>query len=46
MARLTLCLLGSFEVTLDGHPLTAFVSDKARALLAYLAVDTGSFSLT
>ncbi len=41
MARLTLCLLGSFEVTLDGHPLTAFVSDKARALLAYLAVESG-----
>jgi adenylate cyclase len=41
MARLTLCLLGSFEATLDGQPLTAFESDKVRGLLAYLGVESG-----
>ncbi len=40
MPRLTLALLGSFSVTLDGQPVTAFESDKARALLAYLAVES------
>ncbi len=38
-ARLSICLLGSFRVTLDGELVTGFVSDKARALLAYLAVE-------
>jgi DNA-binding SARP family transcriptional activator len=39
MARLALFLLGPFQVTLDGKPVTAFESDKVRALLAYLAVE-------
>ena len=39
MARLEIFLLGSFHVTLDSEPLTNFESDKARALLAYLAVE-------
>jgi DNA-binding SARP family transcriptional activator len=41
MARLSICLLGSFEVRLDGKVLTSFESDKVRALLAYLAVEVG-----
>jgi len=36
---LTLRLLGSPEVILDGEPATGFVSDKARALLFYLAME-------
>jgi predicted ATPase/DNA-binding SARP family transcriptional activator len=40
-ARLSLALLGSFEVTLDGKPVTTFESVKVRALLAYLAVEAG-----
>ena len=39
MAHLSIYLLGSFRVTLDGQPVTGFVSDKARALLAYLVVE-------
>jgi WD40 repeat protein/DNA-binding SARP family transcriptional activator len=39
MARLSICLLGSFQVTLDGEPVTGFESDKVRALLAYLALE-------
>jgi DNA-binding SARP family transcriptional activator/predicted ATPase len=39
MARLTISLLGPFEVTLDGERLTGFDSNKVRALLAYLAVE-------
>jgi DNA-binding SARP family transcriptional activator len=39
MARLSLRFLGTFQVTLEATPITSFVSDKARALLAYLAVD-------
>ncbi|UCG25815.1 MAG: tetratricopeptide repeat protein [Chloroflexota bacterium] len=39
MARLAVALLGPFQVTLDGEPATGFVSDKARALLAYLLVE-------
>ena len=41
MARLTVWLLGPFQVTLDGQPATAFATDKVRALLAYLAVEAG-----
>jgi WD40 repeat protein/DNA-binding SARP family transcriptional activator len=41
MAQLCICLLGPFHVTLDGEPVTAFESDKVRALLAYLAVEAG-----
>lgn len=40
MAHLTLSLLGSIQMTLDGHAL-AFESDKARALLIYLALAAG-----
>jgi DNA-binding SARP family transcriptional activator/predicted ATPase len=39
MARLTVSLLGSFQVMLDGQPVTGFKSNKVRALLAYLAVE-------
>ncbi|MFN2120950.1 MAG: BREX system ATP-binding domain-containing protein, partial [Anaerolineales bacterium] len=39
MAQLSLSLLGSFRLTLDGQPFTTFKSNKARALLAYLAVE-------
>jgi predicted ATPase/DNA-binding SARP family transcriptional activator len=39
MAQLSIVLLGSFRVALDGEPVTGFVSDKARALLAFLAVE-------
>ena len=37
--RLTLHLLGPPEVYLDDGPASGFVSDKARALLTYLAVE-------
>ena len=37
--RLSICLLGSFQVTLQGRSVTGFPSDKARSLLAYLAVE-------
>jgi DNA-binding SARP family transcriptional activator/uncharacterized protein YndB with AHSA1/START domain len=37
--RLALELFGSFRAAVDGTPLTGFRSDKARALLAYLAVE-------
>jgi DNA-binding SARP family transcriptional activator/predicted ATPase/Tfp pilus assembly protein PilF len=40
MASLSLSLLGPFQVTLDGEPVTDFATDKARALLAYLAVES------
>lgn len=39
MAQLAITLLGAFQATLDGAPLHDFESDKARALLAYLAVE-------
>ena len=39
MARLSLSLLGSFQVTLDGQPVKDFKSNRVRALLAYLAVE-------
>jgi len=39
MAHLSLSLLGTFQVTLDGQPVTGFKSNKVRALLAYLAVE-------
>jgi DNA-binding SARP family transcriptional activator/predicted ATPase/Flp pilus assembly protein TadD len=38
MPKLHLTLLGSFHATLDGEPVP-FSTDKARALLAYLALD-------
>ncbi len=40
MARLEIQLLGPFQATLDGEPITGFDSDKVRALLAYLAVES------
>jgi len=39
MARLSLTLLGSPEVALDGDPVSSFQSNKVRALLVYLAVE-------
>ena len=39
MAYLTIRLLGCFQVALDGQVVTAFESDKVRALLAYLVVE-------
>ncbi|MBI5304765.1 MAG: tetratricopeptide repeat protein [Chloroflexi bacterium] len=39
MARLSLSLLGPFQVALNGKPITDFESDRVRALLAYLAVE-------
>ncbi|MEW5872297.1 MAG: BTAD domain-containing putative transcriptional regulator [Chloroflexota bacterium] len=39
MVRLTLALLGPFHVTAEDTPISGFRSDKARALLAYLAVE-------
>lgn len=39
MAALKLRFLGQFQVTRDAQPVTAFESDKVRALLAYLAVE-------
>jgi predicted ATPase/DNA-binding SARP family transcriptional activator len=39
MPRLAISLLGSFLVALDGEPVSGFVSKKAQALLAYLAVE-------
>lgn len=39
MARLSICTLGSLDVTLDGEPVTGFESNKVRALLVYLAVE-------
>ncbi|MFO7634265.1 MAG: BTAD domain-containing putative transcriptional regulator [Caldilinea sp.] len=40
MTRLRLTLLGSFQALLDDRPIAAFESAKARALLAYLAVES------
>jgi predicted ATPase/DNA-binding SARP family transcriptional activator len=39
MARLSLSVLGLLQITLDGQPVSGFVYNKARALLAYLAVE-------
>src|SRR5438876_12013888 len=40
MTRLSLALLGPTQLTLDGQPVGGFAYHKARALLAYLAVET------
>ena len=37
-ARLSIRMLGSFQVSREGEPLSGFASDKVRALLAYLAL--------
>jgi len=42
MPHLSLSFLGGFDVVLDAEPVTAFGADKARALLAYLAIEAGS----
>ena len=39
MPHLAISLLGAFEVKLAGQAVSGFQSDKARALLAYLAVE-------
>ncbi len=41
MAHLSLALLGPLHMALDDRPLTAFESDKVRALLIYLALEAG-----
>ena len=40
MARLALSLLGAFQVDLDGKSVQGFKSNRVRALLAYLAVES------
>ena len=40
MTRLALKLLGPYRTVLDGHSIDNIESDKARALLAYLAIET------
>ena len=40
MTRLSVRLLGTLQVTLDGVPLTGFESDKERVLLAYLVEES------
>jgi predicted ATPase/DNA-binding SARP family transcriptional activator len=40
MPYLSLSFLGHFQATLDEHPLTDFKSNKVRALLTYLAVES------
>src|SRR5918997_4152641 len=39
MRQIAVRLLGPFEVTIDGAPVTTFEYAKVRALLAYLAVE-------
>ncbi|MBN1217800.1 MAG: tetratricopeptide repeat protein [Anaerolineae bacterium] len=39
MTHLAIYLLGGLQVILEGEPVTDFATDKARALLAYLAVE-------
>jgi len=39
VAKLSIRLLGSFQIEQNGHKLTAFRSDKIRALLAFLVVE-------
>jgi len=41
VARLSLTLFGGFDATLDGELVTGFDSNKGRALLAFLAVESG-----
>jgi len=40
MARLSVRMLGSLQITVDGTPLTGFESDKERVLLAYLVEES------
>ena len=39
MPRLNIKLAGTYQTNIDGNPVTGFSTDKARALLAYLAVE-------
>ena len=39
MTKLSLALLGPFQATIYGEPIPGLTSGKARALLAYLAVE-------
>ena len=39
MTRLSVSLLGSFDIQLDGQSVAHLATGKARALLAYLAVE-------
>ncbi|CAG0934368.1 Putative HTH-type transcriptional regulator [Thermoflexales bacterium] len=41
MPHLTLSLLGPLQVVIDGQAVSSFAYNKARALLAYLAVEAG-----
>jgi len=41
MARCSISLLGTIRIILDGSPLQGLESAKVRALLAYLAVESG-----
>jgi hypothetical protein len=41
MARLTIRLLGPVQIVLGGKSVTGFDSEKARALLVYLAAEAG-----
>ena len=45
MPRLSIDLLGPFQVRLDAKPVTAFEANTARALLAYLACHAGTCTL-
>ena len=40
MSRLSIKLLGPFQATMEGEVVSGFDSDKVRALLAYLAVES------
>jgi hypothetical protein len=40
VAHLALALMGPFQAALDGRPAEGLVSDRLRALLAYLAVES------
>ena len=39
MSHLSLGVLGPFQVTLGGEPLTEFRTSKERALLIFLAIE-------
>lgn len=41
MRRLEIALLGSFQVSWEGEPVTDFETEAARLLLAYLAIHAG-----
>lgn len=41
MTHLQLSLLGTFQATVGEQRVTAFPTDKVRALLAFLAVEAG-----